>query len=69
MLRGYERRPTLLLRIGRNGRVQEVRVRKSSGNWEVDHIAMEAISGATFEPALMDGQPVEDWITWSAYVS
>ena len=68
MLRMYERRPTLLLRIGRNGRVREVRIRKSSGYRGVDRIAMDAVSGASFKPALMDGQPVEEWITWSVYV-
>ena len=68
MLRMYERRPTLLLRIGRNGRVREVRILKSSGYHGVDRIAMDAVSGAKFMPALIDGEPVEDWITWSIYV-
>lgn len=51
----------LELRIGRDGRVIEARVLRSSGHARLDRAAVaEALRAWRLQPATLDGEPVED---------
>ncbi|HKJ92633.1 MAG TPA: TonB family protein [Longimicrobiales bacterium] len=58
-----ERTTYVWLRVGRDGTVGDSRVSRTSGRIEVDRIALDAASIATFEPGLLDGQPLETWVS------
>lgn len=59
-LAGVEGRVELLLLVGRNGHVREVRVRKSVPG--LDESAIAAARQAIFRPALWRRQPVSVWV-------
>jgi periplasmic protein TonB len=44
-----------------DGRVQDVRLRRSSGSNVLDRSAMDAVRHWRFEPATVDGQAVDEW--------
>ncbi|QBQ39226.1 energy transducer TonB [Pseudoduganella plicata] len=52
---------TLSYLIGADGTVKESRVFRSSGNAELDEAARIALAKCRFDPAVVDGQPVEAW--------
>ena len=51
------------LHVGERGRVQEVRVLRSSGYRELDRAALRVARAARLEPAMHDGEAVAVWIT------
>lgn len=57
---GVEGAVELVLRIGADGAVREVEVLLSSGHAAFDAAALEAVRRWRFEPALADGEAVED---------
>lgn len=57
-----QRTTQVWLRVGRDGRILESEVHRTSGRIEVDRIALDAVSVAVFDPALLDGEPVELWV-------
>lgn len=54
--------------IDRNGVTREARVRDSSGDREMDRLALAFASAHVFRPALRDGKPVPVWITMTVDV-
>ncbi len=60
-----DRQRTVLVwvHVGRNGRILKAEVHKTSGRLEVDRIALDAVSVALFDPALLDGEPVAVWVS------
>lgn len=49
--------------VGADGRPIKEQVQRSSGDAEVDHLAVDAASVARFAPALSDGEPVGVWVS------
>ncbi|MFN0180317.1 MAG: energy transducer TonB [Gemmatimonadales bacterium] len=56
------RSPKYRLRISVDGAVVETELRSSSGVPELDREVMSDVSRFRFEPALLDGKPVEVWL-------
>lgn len=52
---------TLGFLIGKNGKVKESKVTKSSGHVALDEAAHTALTKCTFKPATAKGKPVEAW--------
>jgi protein TonB len=57
--RGIEGDVAVLIRIGADGAVGDVRIVKSSGVAELDAAAREAAAAERFAPATRDGTPIE----------
>lgn len=53
---------TISLRITKDGRATEVKVRKSSGHALLDEAAIRDVQRATFEPERINGMPVAKWV-------
>lgn len=51
----------LALLIGTDGRVSDSRIQHSSGSWELDRAAQQALSLCTFKPAMNDGKGEPGW--------
>jgi protein TonB len=51
----------LKLLVGSDGRVIESHIERSSGFTRLDEAAREALSLCAFQPATLDGKPVQDW--------
>ncbi|MEJ2185135.1 MAG: TonB family protein [Gemmatimonadota bacterium] len=58
-----QRTTSIWIHVGRDGNVLGTRVHRSSGRADVDRIAVEAASTATFDPAIIDNQPYRMWIS------
>ncbi len=52
---------TLGFLVGKNGKVKESKVTKSSGHVALDEAAHTALTKCTFKPATAKGKPVEAW--------
>lgn len=52
----------LMFKVSDSGKVEESRIAKSSGHRDLDTAAREAISKCAFNPTLIDGKAIEDWI-------
>lgn len=52
---------TLGFLVGKNGKVKDSKVTKSSGHVALDEAAHTALTKCTFKPATAKGQPVEAW--------
>lgn len=52
---------TLGFLIGVNGKVLDAKVKKSSGNADLDDAALISLSKCRFAPAVIDGKTVEAW--------
>lgn len=61
-LRGYEGIVLIFAEILPNGRVGEVKIRKSSGYAILDQSALQAIKPWKFEPARRAGNPLTAWV-------
>ncbi|MEX0892939.1 MAG: M56 family metallopeptidase, partial [Gemmatimonadota bacterium] len=51
------------LYVGRDGRVEQMQLKKSSGYEALDKAAMKVAGGIRFEPAEKDGEPVAAWVS------
>lgn len=49
------------VRVGIDGRVQEVRLTRSSGSSLLDQTAIDTVRQWRFRPATVDGNPVAAW--------
>ncbi len=49
------------VRVGADGTVAEIRLRKSSGSPLLDRTAIDTVRKWRFKPATVDGQPVAEW--------
>jgi protein TonB len=49
------------VRVGVDGRVTDVRLKRSSGSDLLDRTAIETVRQWRFAPATVDGQPVAEW--------
>jgi protein TonB len=49
------------IRVERDGRVSEVRLKQSSGFDRLDRAAIDSVREWRFQPATVDGQPVAEW--------
>lgn len=58
-----QRTTSIWIHVGREGNVLGTRVHRSSGRADVDRIAVDAASTATFDPAIIDNQPYPMWIS------
>ena len=54
--------------IDRNGITRDARVRESSGEREMDRLALAFASAHVFSPASRDGKPVPAWISMAVTV-
>jgi protein TonB len=61
LLKSAEGTVTLGFLIGVNGMVLESRVKKSSGNADLDDAALVALNKCKYEPAVIDGKITEAW--------
>ena len=52
---------TLSFLIGPDGSVLESKVFRSSGNADLDESARTSLEKCKFDPAIVDGKPVEAW--------
>lgn len=59
--RGQQVTPSL--RVDETGKVYEVKLGRGTGNPEVDRALQEELLRQRFRPALLDGRPVEVWLT------
>lgn len=53
---------TLSFKVGPNGRVNDSRVKKSSGHVLLDQAAREGIMQCRFKPGMENGKPVSSWM-------
>jgi protein TonB len=60
--RGYEGEVLLVVEILPNGRVGQVKIKKSSGYAILDQSALEAVKPWKFEPAKKSGTPMKVWV-------
>lgn len=60
--RGYEGTVLLRVRVLKNGQVEEVQVKETSGYRVLDKAARKAVELWRFTPALSGGKPVESWV-------
>lgn len=58
-----QRTTVVWLHVGRDGGILKTEVHKTSGRFQVDRIALDAVSVAVFDPALLDGEPVAVWVS------
>jgi TonB family protein len=56
---GIEGNVVVMIRIGPNGKVEGVRILKSSGHAELDAAARKAAKTESFSPAKRNGEPVD----------
>jgi protein TonB len=47
--------------VGEDGRVSDVKLKKSSGSDLLDRTAIDTVRRWRFEPATVDGKPVAEW--------
>lgn len=53
----------LAFMVGKDGKPAEIAVMDSTGNAKYEQVAVRALERSTFEPALLDGQPIESAYT------
>ncbi len=58
---GEEGEVRLDVRVGTDGAVIDVRLKKSSGSQLLDQTAIDTVKKWRFRPATVDGQPVAEW--------
>ena len=58
---GEEGEVQLDVRVGPDGAVVDVRLKKSSGSQLLDQTAIDTVKKWRFRPATVDGQPVAEW--------
>ena len=58
---GEEGEVRLDVQVGPQGKVLEVRLKKSSGSTLLDQTAIETVKRWRFSPATVDGKPVAEW--------
>lgn len=63
LLKKAEGTVTLSYLIGEDGKVLDAKVRKSSGNIDLDNTALVALSRCKYSPAIIDGKVTEAWST------
>ena len=61
-LRGYEGLVLLAAEVSEQGRVQAIRIKKSSGYAVLDRSAEEAVRSWRFEPGRRMGTPMAMWV-------
>ncbi|HZD03383.1 MAG TPA: energy transducer TonB, partial [Longimicrobiales bacterium] len=59
---GIAGRVVLLLEVGEDGSVGDVRVRRSSGHMALDAAVVQVARSARFHPALVERQPLPVWL-------
>jgi protein TonB len=59
--RGIEGTVMLLVLVGVDGRVEDVKLEKSSGHASLDRAALQVARKWRFNPAMRDGVPFADW--------
>ena len=60
--RGYEGLVLLEVLVTREGRVAELRVKKSSGYKVLDRAAVKAVKNWLFEPGVKNGTTIDMWV-------
>jgi TonB family protein len=63
---GYDGRTTLRFNVMPTGYVSDIQIAKSSGNTELDNLAIDCVSHWKYKPATVDGRPIQK--AWEAAV-
>lgn len=58
---GHQGEVLLDVHVERDGRVSDVRLKRSSGSNLLDRTAIETVRDWHFQPATVDGKPVAEW--------